>query len=249
MFDIGELAIVIIETQKDKHIIPRVMDEIRVSLFSQEPTFIVVSGEGKNNHLTDALNNGIRAAIERGCQYVFWAHPDMSFKQRGWHIPLMRILDTKPSCLKVCAANSRDPIEPGIRLDQEQSWMMRTADYANHENLWFNEAFQRIGGFEDWYQSWQIITSGYVVAVTSESQVFHAGMQTRKLRDTVQEQQDNSVAYQKLTNTNENPHQWKFFGGLLNKKGRLAALKRVEKQFPEFGNHPHFKELTTNLVF
>lgn len=234
MFNANTLAILIIETAKDKPLIPDLMADIKTSLFGQTPTFIVVSGEGQNNDLSVALNTGIQGAIEMGCEYVFWAHPDMKFNQPNWHLPLIEILDECPICLKVCAANSRDPIGP-LRLDQEQSWMMRTSDFEKFENLWFNHDFKRIGGFEDWYQSWSIITSGFVVVVTPKSQVWHAGMGTRKLRDTVQEQQDNSVTYQMLTGTNENPHQWKFFGKEIGSlEARRLGFELVATTFPTF---------------
>lgn len=233
MFDLGKLAIIIIETPGDKHLIPSVLDDIRTSLFSQEPMFVVVSGSGKHNDLTVALNSGIDAAIAAGCEYVFWAHPDMKFSQPNWHIPLIKVLEEKSSVLKVCASNSRDPIGP-LRIDQEQSWMMRVSDLRDYENLKFHTAFKRIGGFEDWYQSWQIIGSGMLVLVIPDSQVFHAGMGTRKLRDTVEEQQGNSGVYHSLTSTHENPHQWKFFGNLLTVSQRKKAFKQVVKQFPEF---------------
>lgn len=233
MTDVSKIAIVFIETEKDRAIVPKVMDDIRTSLFSQEPTFIVVSGENENKDLSVALNKGIQAAIDAGCDYVVWAHPDMRYDQPNWHIPLMRILDTKPSVLKVCASNPRDTVGQ-LRLDQEQAWMMRTHDFVRIPGLFFSHEFKRIGGFEDWYQSFSIISSGYLVLVTHESLVYHEGMQTRKLRDTVQEQQDNSAVYHKLTAIEENPHQWKYFGCLLTPHKLAAAMKRAIKDFPEF---------------
>lgn len=236
MFDMSKLAIIIVETPADKEAIPKVMENIVCSLFDQQPSFIVVSGEGKNKDLTAALNAGIQAAIESDCDYVFWAHPDMRFDQPNWHLPLVSILNSCPRCLKVCASNSRDPIGE-LRLDQEQSWMMRTRDFQEIEGLYFDETFKAIGGFEDWYQSWQIITSGYLVVVTPTAKVFHAGMGTRKLKDTVAEQQGNSEVYCKLTGVNENPHQWQFFGKQLSLQDRAQAYVEVLEQFPEFARH------------
>ncbi len=211
MNTIPDLAILMIETKRDRDVIPGVLEDIRVSLFSQEPRFIIVSGEGSAECLSVALNRGIRAAIQNECRYIFWAHPDMRFEQPNWHIPLMKILDEKKSVMKVCSANSRDKIIPGLRLGHEQSWMMRTSDYVENPWLWFDEDFAGIGGYEDLYQSYQIISRGRLVLIDSSSLVYHKGMGTRSQMDTRKEQIMNHDRYLKLVGNTEDPHQWSNF--------------------------------------
>jgi hypothetical protein len=232
MNTIPELAILMIETEKDRAVIPGVMDDIRTSLFNQEPKFVVVSGEGDAKCLSVALNRGIRAAIKSDCRYIFWAHPDMQFPQPNWHLPLMRTLDTKPSVMKVCAANSRDQIVPGLRMGHEQSWMMRASDFTAKPWLFFNESFVGIGGYEDLYQSYQIITHGRLVLINSQSQVFHKGMGTRSQRDTRPEQFANHDRYLALVGNTDDPHQWQNFALALDADPAREAAARMQADFP-----------------
>ena len=75
-FDIKNLAIMVISTSLDKSKIPGLLDNIRTSLFSHEPTFVVVDGDGEPC-LAKALNKGFLAAKTLGCTHIAWAHPDM----------------------------------------------------------------------------------------------------------------------------------------------------------------------------
>lgn len=210
------------------------MQRVRDSFMGAEPTFIVISGEGENRDLSKALNKGIVAAVESGLPYVGWIHADMDFPQLNWHLPLVDLLVNKRSVLKACAANARDPSPEGFRLDQEQCWLMRCSDFEKYPGLFFDEDFLRIGGFEDWYQSFVIITSGRLVLVDPRSQVYHHGMQTRMLKDTVAEQQQNGHVFTQKTGLATNPHSWDHFASKLTRKQKEAAIRLVTSDFPEF---------------
>lgn len=230
------LAVLVVRTERDAALIEPLMEDIRRSMFGEEPQFVIVDGAMQDRNLSAALNAGLATARECGRDFVFWAHPDMQFRQPNWHIPLMRILDTKRSVMKICAANTRDAVAQQPRLDQEQAWMVRTCD-----PLVFDTEFIGIGGYEDWWQSYEIIASGYLVLVTPESQVWHAGMGTRKLRDTTAEQQHNNGVFCKRLGNDDNPHRWSNFGKALAVRARAKAWSRAVRDFPQFA--PFAQEL------
>jgi len=208
----SELAVVLIATKYDRHLV----NETGVNFQAGAPGVafqpIVIDGDIFPD-ITTCLNLGIMQAIEQKIPYVTWAHTDMLWEDPYWFHTLRNILEVYPEILKICASNSRDEIHPW-RIGQEQSWLMRTKDFEENDWLWFNPKFRKCGGCEDYYQHYQILTRGKLIAITPDATVKHAGAQTRSKYDSNPDQLFNQQIFGQLTRYGQliEVHQPGYFG-------------------------------------
>lgn len=154
---------------------------------------------GKLESLTKAMNRGFRSIMARQeCEYIGWAHGDMRFEWAGWLSGLVQAMSF-PEVGKVSSYNTRDH---GYALDTNML-------YEGHEQCYlikrgvlyqvglFDEQYLGIGGYEDWDLNNRIRNDGFKTIITTNSQVYHAGMGTRGKRDNTFAAQYNKEYYTK----------------------------------------------------
>jgi hypothetical protein len=180
--------------------------------------------------ITEGLNLGIKAAIQLEAKYIHWNHTDFLYDDPKWFPVLREELEKHPSLLKICAANSRDPLGK-YRIGQEQTWLMRTQDFVKYPNLFFEEKFIRCGGCEDYYQHLRILASGKLIAITPWSTIHHAGAQTRSKYDSNPHQLYNQQVFGTVTGLNRlvEVHQPSYFGCSLTDEEYSKALAETEE--------------------
>ena len=234
-----DLGVILILTKWDnRSLVESKLLELRSSIPS-ETTFSIITIDGDDIvDLSVCLNVGIQEAIKQSCKYIFWLHLDFTFDDKNWFPILRQILDTQPDILKICASNSRDPIS-SLRIGQEQTFLWRAEDFRKYPWLFFNPAFIRCGGVEDWLQSLLILANGFFVLITPDCHIFHKGAQTRKNYDTNQHQLHNHAVFSNLTGFGQlvDPHTPEFFGSFLS----AEELKTRRRVIPDF-----LLELLTN---
>jgi hypothetical protein len=153
-----------------------------------------LNAPGPTLSLAESLNRMFREALDEGCEYIGWIHPDMRFNDPEWLKGLLHELRCWPKVGKVCAANTRDPIPEDVIDGHEQCYLIRAS--VLREIGLFDEGYIGIGGYEDWDMNRRIVNAGHRVVITPRSQVFHEGMATRSKRDTNAEAQANAARYE-----------------------------------------------------
>lgn len=223
----GSLGVIYIRTKHDN---PNEFERVQLELdITVKADYFIVGIDGdKNPDLTRCLNMGIQSCKTAGAEFIHWAHPDFHYDDPKWFSTLREILEAYPEILKVCASNSRDEIGPW-RIGQEQSWLMRANDFDSFPWLYFNEQFKGIGGYEDWYQSYQILGHGYVLCITPEVTVHHLGASSRTKHDTTKDQWFNHDVFCRLTEFPKaiEPHLPEFFGYFLTVKQTQYRLQTM----------------------
>jgi len=211
----------------------RVYKEIQQTI-QQDFLFIPIDGS-QFPDITVCLNLGIKAALDQGIEYVHWAHGDMYYLQDPtWYDVLRSTLQAYPEVMKICASNSRDEIHPP-RIGQEQTWLMRTADFKQNPWLWFDERFIRCGGCEDYAQHLNILARGKLVCITPETTVMHRGMQTRSRYDSNPHQLANQHAFGQFSHLGQlvEVHQPTYFGWFLNSTEYDFAVAQLSGPWKE----------------
>lgn len=227
-----ELAVILISTKWDSKS-PAEIQRLFEEGFDGEYTFLVTDGCAIPD-ITHCLNVGIKTAINLGCKYVHWIHSDFTYENKQWFPVLKQTLDAYPEILKICASNSRDPIGDW-RIGQEQTWLMRCADFVKYPWLFFDQNFVRCGGAEDYMQHLNILGRGKLIAITPEATIYHKGAQSRGKYDSNQEAMYNYHIFGQKTGFNQliEVHTTDYFGLLLPEEERRAALEAVPESVRE----------------
>lgn len=222
-----DLGVICIKTKYDDKSVEQMKEAVGNSLGSDDFLFFAVDGHEVAD-LSRCLNLGINACIETGCEYIHWTHADFTYDNNSWLVTLKENLIAYPEILKLCASNSRDEIHPW-RVGQEQSWLMRSADFKKYPWLWFDEQFRRCGGSEDYMQHLNILARGFLIAITPETTIFHKGAQARAKYNTNVEALHNQGIFATRTALGQliEVHKPEYFGALLpcaEREAQIAAL-------------------------
>jgi glycosyltransferase involved in cell wall biosynthesis len=147
--------------------------------------------------LSKAMNKGFKYLMSRQeCDYIGWIHPDTIFTNNYWLRKLVEEFNA-PDVGKVSAYNLRDGIPRlgEIYEGHEQCYLIKRG--VLYQVGLFDEQYLGIGGYEDWDLNNRIRNDGFRTIITTNSQVYHAGMGTRGKRDNTFAAQYNKEYYTK----------------------------------------------------
>lgn len=147
--------------------------------------------------LSKAMNKGFKYLMSRQeCDYIGWIHPDTIFTNNHWLRKLVEEFNA-PDVGKVSAYNLRDGIPRlgEIYEGHEQCYLIKRG--VLYQVGLFDEQYLGIGGYEDWDLNNRIRNDGFKTIITTNSQVYHAGMGTRGKRDNTFAAQYNKEYYTK----------------------------------------------------
>ena len=149
----------------------------------------------KLTSLAKAMNRGFKYLMSRQeCDFIGWVHPDMVFPSNVW---LSRLVSgfAIPDVGKVSAYNVRDgEAQPGVSYEgHEQCYLIKRG--VLYQTGLFDEQYLGIGGYEDWDLNNRIRHEKFKTIITTNSQIYHAGMGTRGKRDNTFAAQYNKEYY------------------------------------------------------